>query len=193
MKTAALCILMLSLLILPCANAAFYQWTDEAGVVHMTDDPDKVPKQYRDKARRLQLPDSPPAPAAAPAPQAAPRAAAGTRRPRRELVACPLRRAEGRAEGLGGCPQAKGTTIGGTAAQEDDLSAGEGQAGGECKAGGDRCGRGAHRRGDEQDHRTRAGGVQGRGPFRVASLAFIAELLAVAGLVKLCYKKMPLF
>ena len=79
MKTAALCILMLSLLTLSCAYASFYQWTDEAGVVHMTDDPDKVPKQYRDKARRLQLPDSPPAPAAAPAPQAAPRAAAKQR------------------------------------------------------------------------------------------------------------------
>ena len=79
MKTAALCILMLSLLTLSCAYASFYQWTDEAGVVHMTDDPDKVPKQYRDKARRLQLPDSPPAPAAAPAPKAAPRAAAKQR------------------------------------------------------------------------------------------------------------------
>ena len=80
MKTAVLCILMLSLLILPSAYAAFYQWTDEAGVVHMTDDSDKVPKQYRDRARRLQLPDSPPAPAtAAPAPKAAPRAAASER------------------------------------------------------------------------------------------------------------------
>jgi len=80
MKTASLSVLMLSLLFVPAAYPAFYQWTDEAGVVHMTDDPDKVPRQYQDKARRLQLPDPPRAPAAtAPAPQAAPRASAHKR------------------------------------------------------------------------------------------------------------------
>jgi hypothetical protein len=26
-----------------------YEWTDDSGVVHMTDDPGKVPKKYRDK------------------------------------------------------------------------------------------------------------------------------------------------
>jgi DNA repair exonuclease SbcCD ATPase subunit len=30
-----------------------YQWTDDKGVVHITDDRDKVPKAYRDKALKL--------------------------------------------------------------------------------------------------------------------------------------------
>jgi hypothetical protein len=51
------------------AQAATYQWTDNKGVVHFSDDPDRIPAQYQKKARRLDGDDGP-APATA-APRAA--------------------------------------------------------------------------------------------------------------------------
>ena len=66
MKTLLPALLILTLMSPHSLYAAFYQWTDAAGVLHMTDDADKVPPQYRDKAVRI--PDSPRAPAPAPAP-----------------------------------------------------------------------------------------------------------------------------
>lgn len=55
MKTVLLSILMLSLLVPSLARAAFYQWTDAAGVVHFTDNRSKIPKQYLDKAHRVEV------------------------------------------------------------------------------------------------------------------------------------------
>jgi len=37
------------------ADAATYQWVDSQGVMHFTDDPDKIPFKYRNKARQLDL------------------------------------------------------------------------------------------------------------------------------------------
>jgi hypothetical protein len=34
------------------AHAAVYEWTDDKGVVNLTDNPDKIPAQYRKKARK---------------------------------------------------------------------------------------------------------------------------------------------
>ena len=42
------------ILVLPVASPALaqvYQWTDEKGQHHMTDDPNRVPEQYRSKAQ----------------------------------------------------------------------------------------------------------------------------------------------
>lgn len=55
--------LLLSLLILALlsplpARAAFYQWTDAEGVVHFTDNRNNIPKQYQDRARRVEVSDS---------------------------------------------------------------------------------------------------------------------------------------
>jgi hypothetical protein len=55
----------------PCANAAFYQWTDAKGVEHFTDNRDKIPKRYLKKARKLETSAEPaPAKDQAPGPQA---------------------------------------------------------------------------------------------------------------------------
>lgn len=72
MKSIMRTFLMLSFLLPAQLYAAFYQWTDAAGVVHMTDDADKVPQQYRGKASQIEVPDAPRAPASPPATQAAP-------------------------------------------------------------------------------------------------------------------------
>jgi hypothetical protein len=40
-------VLTCALLICSGAWATVYQWTDSQGIVHMTDDPDKVPAKYR--------------------------------------------------------------------------------------------------------------------------------------------------
>ena len=47
----------------PPAHAAFYQWTDGKGVVHLTDDLDTIPKRYRDRAKTLKSLPKGPAPA----------------------------------------------------------------------------------------------------------------------------------
>jgi Domain of unknown function (DUF4124) len=55
------------------AHGATYEWSDSQGVVHFTDDPDRIPDKYRLKARELNVQPvtgekestSPPPPAAA--------------------------------------------------------------------------------------------------------------------------------
>lgn len=59
MKNAPLVFLVLLLAAAPFANAAFYQWTDAWGVIHLTDDFRKVPKQYQKSAKKLEFPDEP--------------------------------------------------------------------------------------------------------------------------------------
>ncbi|QWV95584.1 DUF4124 domain-containing protein [Geomonas oryzisoli] len=61
MKTILLSLLLLSLLAPSLVRAAFYQWTDAQGVVHFTDNRNNIPKQYRDKASRVEVSDSAPA------------------------------------------------------------------------------------------------------------------------------------
>lgn len=72
MKTAPLVLLVLLVLLFaaaPFAHAAFYQWTDTRGVIHLTDDPRKIPKRYQKSARKLQLTEEPADRGAAPVPQ----------------------------------------------------------------------------------------------------------------------------
>jgi hypothetical protein len=40
--------------------AAYYQWTDSNGVVHFTDNRSRIPKQYRKKAKKLNMSEAPP-------------------------------------------------------------------------------------------------------------------------------------
>ncbi|WP_026842711.1 DUF4124 domain-containing protein [Citrifermentans bremense] len=83
MKTYLPFFLTISLLIPAPASSAFYQWTDAKGVVHMTDDARKVPKQYKGKATRIEvkeparLPEAPPEPQGPAADLAAPAAGRG--------------------------------------------------------------------------------------------------------------------
>lgn len=73
MKASSLILLVLLQLTALPVYAAFYQWTDDQGVVHFTDDRDKIPKQYRNRAKEPRIPKgTAPAPAPAPAPQPAP-------------------------------------------------------------------------------------------------------------------------
>ncbi|MBJ6750082.1 DUF4124 domain-containing protein [Geomonas anaerohicana] len=60
MKTILLSLSLLSLLIPSVGRAAFYQWTDANGVVHFTDNRSNIPRQYRDKAQRVEVSDSAP-------------------------------------------------------------------------------------------------------------------------------------
>ncbi|ACH39334.1 protein of unknown function, DUF4124-containing [Citrifermentans bemidjiense Bem] len=66
MKTCLPFFLTISLLIPAPASSAFYQWTDAKGVVHMTDDAHKVPKQYKGKATRIEVKEPARLPEAAP-------------------------------------------------------------------------------------------------------------------------------
>jgi hypothetical protein len=47
------------LFIIAAAHAATYEWVDSQGVIHFTDDPDKIPFKYRNKARQLDLTPAP--------------------------------------------------------------------------------------------------------------------------------------
>lgn len=59
--------LVIALASAPCAVAGvFYQWTDEDGGVHLTDDLSKIPKNYRDAVREIPVPDEVIKPEAAP-------------------------------------------------------------------------------------------------------------------------------
>lgn len=81
MKTCLPIFLVVSLLISAPAHAAFYQWTDAGGVVHMTDDPRNVPKQYKEKAKRIEVKEPPRLhDGAAPEPESAPAASAAESR-----------------------------------------------------------------------------------------------------------------
>ena len=73
MKKVLLSLLMLSLLLPVLAVAAFYQWTDTNGVVHFTDNRKNIPKQYQDKAQRVDVSDAPAS--VLPSTEAAPRQA----------------------------------------------------------------------------------------------------------------------
>jgi len=76
MKASSLVLLVLLQLTALPVYAAFYQWTDDQGVVHFTDDRDKIPKQYRNRAKEPRIPKgTAPAPARAPAPAPAPQPA----------------------------------------------------------------------------------------------------------------------
>jgi hypothetical protein len=44
----------------------FYQWQDDQGVVHLTDDLQNVPERYRDRVREITLPDEKSGPSEAP-------------------------------------------------------------------------------------------------------------------------------
>lgn len=50
MKRLIVSIFVLSMAAPVCADT--YQWTDSKGVVHFTDNPDKIPRQYRKKVRK---------------------------------------------------------------------------------------------------------------------------------------------
>ena len=81
MKSTLFFVVLLLQLYTTPVQAAYYQWVDEAGVTHFTDDPDSIPSRYQKRAKKLALPDEPaPARAApgarAPAPLAAPEDAA---------------------------------------------------------------------------------------------------------------------
>ncbi|MBI5598214.1 MAG: DUF4124 domain-containing protein [Deltaproteobacteria bacterium] len=54
------------------ASAAIYQWTDGKGVLHMTDDEEKVPPEYRGKAAVIELEQGRPAAAPPPVPAVRP-------------------------------------------------------------------------------------------------------------------------
>ena len=51
--------IFLSFFVLFCTicNAETYNWTDETGSVHYTDDPSSVPKGLRDKVRKIEEPE----------------------------------------------------------------------------------------------------------------------------------------
>jgi hypothetical protein len=73
MKRALLVLVVLLQLSAPSAQAAIYQWIDAKGVTHFTDNPDKIPKAYQKKARRLELSEEPAhSRVSAPEPQSAP-------------------------------------------------------------------------------------------------------------------------
>lgn len=71
MNAALLTLLVLLQISANFALASFYQWTDTRGVIHFTDDPDKIPRPYQKKAKELNLRDQP-APEAGASPRTAP-------------------------------------------------------------------------------------------------------------------------
>lgn len=44
--------------VFPAFAVVYYEWTDDAGVVHLTDDPAKIPARYREHVREVALPDT---------------------------------------------------------------------------------------------------------------------------------------
>ena len=75
MKITLLVILLLLQAFPAQVQGAFYQWVDGQGVTHFTDDQEKIPSQYRARAKELKLLETPavsrPAPNPAPPEQAA--------------------------------------------------------------------------------------------------------------------------
>ena len=80
---SAAVIFVLSLAIVAPSNADIYQWEDESGVLHFTDDLSSIPKKYRGKSREILrtppeagkpsvstmgAPSSPPGPSVSPSP-----------------------------------------------------------------------------------------------------------------------------
>lgn len=78
------------LVVAPCVVAGvFYRWTDAEGIVHLVDDPAKIPGNYRNAFEEIRVPDEPSRPAGStpsPAPETGtPRAApSGSDSPRRD-------------------------------------------------------------------------------------------------------------
>jgi hypothetical protein len=73
--TGAFVLLILALMALPpVAVAQMYRWVDEQGEVHVTDDPNSVPKQLRSPAGQTPTATPAPAPPTATAPPAPPTA-----------------------------------------------------------------------------------------------------------------------
>jgi chromosome segregation ATPase len=70
MKITCFVVLLLLQIAPPLAQAAFYQWTDAQGVVHLTDDQNKIPARYQKKAKELKLQEDPVTQQKAPEPQA---------------------------------------------------------------------------------------------------------------------------
>lgn len=64
MKKTCIFLLVVSLFTPASLFAAFYQWTDAAGVLHMTDNPDNIPREFKGKATRVEMEE----PAARPVP-----------------------------------------------------------------------------------------------------------------------------
>lgn len=86
MKSCVVFLLVLCYLSVPCAHAAFYQWEDAGGVVHFTDNTDKIPPKYRKKAKKLKLMEEPAAVKEAAPVQQPPPAQASPRPPEQEMV-----------------------------------------------------------------------------------------------------------
>ncbi len=63
---------VLLLLFAPYAFADLYQWQDKEGVIHITNDMNKVPEQYQDKVKVFKTTQQPQAPAQVPAPAPTP-------------------------------------------------------------------------------------------------------------------------
>lgn len=40
----------------------YYEWTDDAGVIHLTDDVSKIPSKYRGRVQEVTVPDTQPSP-----------------------------------------------------------------------------------------------------------------------------------
>jgi hypothetical protein len=74
MKTFLRVLVVLLLVATPLANAAIYQWNDAKGVVHFSDNPDKIPRKYLKKAKKLKLSEGAAAKGATPRAQETPQA-----------------------------------------------------------------------------------------------------------------------
>lgn len=73
MKTASLALLLLLQTATSIAGTSFYKWSDADGVVHFTDDRNKIPAGFRLKARPLDLGEPEPAAAGNARPPSSPR------------------------------------------------------------------------------------------------------------------------
>ncbi len=67
-KTLILSVLMI-FLVSPLGAATVYKWVDEKGVTNFSDDPEKIPPAYRDRALRQQVEEPPQASSPPPAQQ----------------------------------------------------------------------------------------------------------------------------
>lgn len=59
-------IVSVSIAIAPSAEGTLYKWKDETGGIHFTDDPSKIPRQFRGKTKKIEsrVPERPPPPKA---------------------------------------------------------------------------------------------------------------------------------
>jgi hypothetical protein len=61
MKRTMLFILLVGMIILPfvAGGQETYQWVDEKGTVHFTDDVSQIPEKYQDQVKKKKIPDEP--------------------------------------------------------------------------------------------------------------------------------------